>query len=336
MKTLKTFTIAFLAIFLAAVPALAQTHPTVTTLASAVSGGAANTIVAVASATGITAGQNSFILVDSELMRVREVSGTNLTVVRAARGVAAGHVSGALVIFGRGSTWNPNTGNTDGVFLSVIPTGSCTRTSQTYLPQFLPVSGGEEAATIDCLGGQWVKGTPVGLDDLPLNSKCNVDIGDVAYTSLGTSEDDVANKRLVTSFWLDRTVRVTGVSVLQGTTATTDNITSGVHDRLGNPIVNTGATGVLLATASTFKQLPFTNNATGATQTTTILTGPHLYFVTVNANGATAEALRAMAASTYNNILSAGTTSVTFGTFAAFTPPTTYTAVLAPFVCLYK
>ena len=315
---------------IAATPALAQTHPTRTTLSVAMAR-TANTIT-VASATGITAGSGRYVLIEEDMRPVTAVSGTLIT-LGASLTAATGHVSGTAVIYGQQGNWTAS-GST-GTFLQSLPKGSCTRGNSTVLPAFFVDRNG--GSTVDCLGGSWVRGVlPDATPMQPLIAQCNVNIGDVAYTSLGTSEDDVANKRMVTSFYLPHTVTVTGVTVLQGTTATTDNITSGVHDSAGNPIVNTGATGVLLATASTFKNLPFTANATGAAQTTTILVGPHNYFVTVNANGATAEALRLMAASTYNNILSAGTTSVTFGTFAAFTPPTTFTATLAPFLCLYR
>lgn len=335
MKTIKTFTIAVLAVLLLASPGFSQTQPVLTTLSAALAAGSATNTVSVTSSTGMAVG-GRILISGSELATIRTVnSATRLTVTRDG-GTAVGHVSGATVVYGTPGTWNPATGTSSGVFLGRMPFGSCTRTSQQYLPMFIAPSGADAGATVDCLGGRWVAGTVIDQDIEPLIAACNVPIGDVAYTSIGTSEDDVANKRMVTSLYLPRTSKITGVTVLQGTTATTDNITSGIHDSLGNPVVNTGATGVLLATASTFKNLPITANATGAAQTTTILTGPALYFVTVNANGATAEALRLLAASTYNNVLTAGTTSVTFGTFAAFTPPTTFTATVGPVLCLYR
>lgn len=142
-----------------ALPGVAQTTITKTTLSAAVSD-TRTTLVTVASASGITASTSSaqrFILVDRELMQVRAISSTTLTVVRGYGGsTATKHASGSLVTFGPAGNYDPNTGNTNGVFLvgnrvSPIEGTPCVAGSNEYSSVFEAQTGVEHT----CVGSLW-------------------------------------------------------------------------------------------------------------------------------------------------------------------------------------
>ena len=321
----------------------AQTVPqnglVTTTLSAAVTTTRATTLT-VSSATGWTAstfpGNLFYAYVDHEAMVVRAISGTTITVDRGVAGTSATtHASGAAIFTGAaGQGSYSNNGNsfvTGGPFVQSNGMGagffygSCTRTAQSTLP-LINLNTGQ---FIDCNGGVWIQGTnPADSGKDGLIGPCNIPIGSVAYASVGTNTSDVNNKRMVSSVYVPRTGLYSGIQFLQGGTATTDNITAGLYDASGVMIANTGATGVLVATANTFKNLPFVNLGTKV-----VVVGPAMYFVGLTGNGATAGAYQTVPTLTFKNILSQGTTSITFGTFPNFVVPTTFTADLAPIFC---
>lgn len=142
-------------------PAFAQTALTTTTLGAAITD-IATPNVTVASATGITAPSagtiQTWLVVDHELMAVRGVTGTLITVTRAANQSRPSlHISGATVTIAPSST----------AFRSNVPFGQCTRTDQPYVPQIVfaatPDGRLSDGTMLDCLGtapnGQWVQTT---------------------------------------------------------------------------------------------------------------------------------------------------------------------------------
>lgn len=153
MNVLKKLMLLVVALALA-VPGLAQTTTTTTTITEAMTD-TSGTSVVVASATGITASTvnaQRFVLVDQELMQVRTVSGTTLTVIRGVGGTTATeHSDNANLVYGPAGTFAPATGAARGVFLSGgFPRGACTAGESEYLPVF-HVSGKQ----FDCLGSEW-------------------------------------------------------------------------------------------------------------------------------------------------------------------------------------
>jgi hypothetical protein len=141
-------------VLLTVAPAFAQTALTATTLAAAVTDtGGQN--VSVTSATGITApgtgGTFVLLLVDKELMGVRAINSTNISVQRGQNGTrAATHTILA-----------PVTVVPPQAVFNYVPSGQCTRTTLLYVPM---VVGGQidqslNGTTLDCLGlttaGQW-------------------------------------------------------------------------------------------------------------------------------------------------------------------------------------
>lgn len=326
------------------VTAFGQVQPTFTTLSAAIADERV-TRMSVTSATGFTAsnqatGAEYYAFIDRELVRIRAVTGTTITIERGqARTNATPHRSGARVFVGPfASQQGAISAQSGGPFIQTPMVGSCTRSTYAVLPLIqVNMAALQGQALYDCLGGVWQQGTlPQDTFVEPLIGGCNIPIGSVAYASVGTNTTDVANKRMVTSIIVPRSGIFTGIQVLQGGTATTDNITAGLYDSIGTPIANTGATGVLLAGASTFKNLPFTAGAAGGAQTLTLVTGPALYFIGVTGNGTAAGAYQTVPTATFKNLFSQATTSITFGTFPSFTVPSTFTADLAPVVCFYN
>ncbi len=337
----KLFNILMLAVVLMVVSttAFAQVQPTFTTLSSAI-GTERTARFSVTSATGWVASTNTAdfdAFIDHELFRVTAVSGT---VITATRGQSATnqtpHKSGATVFFGQaGSGQAP--GTTGGPFIQTAMVGACTPSAYPFNPviQVNAAVPRLQQGMYYCNGSQWIFGSLP--DDTPkdgLIGGCNIPIGSVAYASVGTNSADTANKRMTTSFYLPRTGIFTGLSFLQGGTATTDNITTQIADASGNILATSAAAGTLLSGANTFQTQNFALNGAGAAQTKTILVGPALYFTSVVGNGATAGAYQTVPTLTFKNILSQGSTGITFGTFPSYVVPTTFTADLAPVMCL--
>jgi hypothetical protein len=156
MKKTLSFALALasiLACFALVMPAAAQTTLTQTTLSSAVSTTAQN-LIAVASASGITA-TSSFIFVDKELMAVNAVNGTQLSVTRGYNGtLAQTHNSGATVYAGNAP-----------LFYNVDPQGACVAGNQT-----VPVISQFTGREWNCINSTWMVDT--GLLSLPPGA-CN-------------------------------------------------------------------------------------------------------------------------------------------------------------------
>lgn len=332
----------------------AQSSPTRTTLSAAMTAPGSGTTnssastMTVASATGITASTGSlqqFCLVDFELMQVRAVSGTTITVARGRQGIGAAHISGATVICGYTATFNGATGTisttvgspavgasvTGGTFVSVLPTGSCTRASNGILPVFyVPSQANLLGATVDCLGGKWMAGN---LPDQPTNAlvvtgPCSVPVGSVAYGSFGTSTTTSTTGEFTISVFVPNTIFATGITNLNGSAV--DGASKKIfilRDEKGNLIANTATAGTTATGNDAFQAIAFT--------ATRLLMGPATYFIGLQDDTADVNGVRTVAASTFKNVAASSITSV-FGTVAAaVTVPTTFTADTGPVACIY-
>lgn len=146
-------------------------------------------------------------------------------------------------------------------------------------------------------------------------------------SSLGTDTAGVNGTVWYTSIFVPFTgVALTGIGVLNGSVVGTDNILAALYDDTGAVVANSALAGALSAGANAFQQLAFTAAYT--------IVRPGRYFVGVSTNGTTAK-IRTVATATWIDILSTSATG-TFGTLAALTPPTTFTADKAPIVYLYQ
>lgn len=312
-------------VMLAAAGAFAQIQPNLTTLSSALATGS-KTIV-VASATGFL--PNDILIINHEAIQLPSTYSSGTTIQNTVRGTNGtldqGHVSGATVM-----RFAP----TNVLFSERL--GSCTRASQPILPVVSLSRNLHDVTMFDCNGGLWIRVTlPDDVPDIPLTT-CNIPIGSVAYASVGTNTTDITDKMMRTSIFVPYTNVFTGIQVLQGGTATTDNITTALFDSGGKLIASSAAAGTLLATANTFKSIAFALNPVAAAQTLTIVPGPAIYWIGVTGSGTTAGAYQTIPTLTFKNVLTGSATSQTFGTFPNFTPATTFTADVGPVVCLYN
>jgi hypothetical protein len=151
------------------VSARAQTTLSSTTLAAAL-GDTSSTNITLTATTGFTAtttAQQTYVLIDREILTLRTVN-TTTKVAAVSRGQqasrAASHISGATVWFAP-----------QGAFFTYIPSGQCTRTTLAYVPTIvgglIGLAGSDVGGLWDCLGvgtsGQWTQTAPsVGVQTI--------------------------------------------------------------------------------------------------------------------------------------------------------------------------
>lgn len=133
----------------------------------------------------------------------------------------------------------------------------------------------------------------------------------------------VAGTRYYSSIVLGNPDQLTGIAVLVGGTGGTDKFIVELHDASGVMVATSALAGVTAGTAGTYQQIPFTAAYDAAAGT---------YYLAVQSNGTTAKV------SAYNAPtmpITTGSAAGTFGTSAAITAPTTYTAAVGPVAVLY-
>lgn len=329
MNKLKRILVSIVALCVA-IPAFAQTLPTITTLSAAITGKTQQQIV-VASATNITAPTSNqqpttMLWIDKELLAVEAVSGTTITVRRGASGTrSTPHISGAYVYVGPPQQFssNPTTAGD--------PSGTCTRGSSSatsvgptlYLPYFNAATGNKS----DCIGGVWVNGVdvPKPVSEYRLMFP---DPGGTAYTSLNTSGTAVGATTLYcTEVNLPYNKVLTGIGVLNGTTVTANARYVVLYDAAGNALANSALAGQASVTASVYENYAFTS--------TFLAIGPAQYFGCLQDNAVGSTTVRMLVTGVQDNFLTKGQTSAVFGTIKALVPPTTFTSVVGPYIYLY-
>lgn len=172
---------------------------------------------------------------------------------------------------------------------------------------------------------RWFAMVVAGLGVVATTTRRIRNIGNihVALASLGTSAVHVAGTMYRSEVWLPANKVITGISVLNGATAATDNLQVSLYDATGALVAQSAAT--LATGANAFQDIPFTTPYSAK--------GPALYIVQVQANGTTTTTRR-IAAGTSG--LMAASAAGSFGTIpATITPPTTFTADVGPIVDLY-
>lgn len=292
-----------------------------TTLSAAVTSSSAQYVV-VASATGINAPSASdptkatYLFVDRELMDVRAVSSTTIQVVRGAGGtVAAPHASSAFVfvIPAYQATW----------INKPAPEGSCTRSNELVLPRINPSNG----RISDCLGGQWHNADVTQTTFTQPSGFRFPDPGATALTSLETAgtAPSAATEQYCTEIDLPRSMVLTGLGVLNGTTVGADKHLVILYDSSGNVLANSATAGATSASASTYQKYAFTSKYFAV---------PARYFACVQTNGTT-DTLRHAITAVNDNILGGAVTTQVFGTVKAVTLPSTFTTAKAPYYLLY-
>lgn len=121
-------------------------------------------------------------------------------------------------------------------------------------------------------------------------------------------------------------VRATGVRYLIGSVGGTDKVIATIHDAHGTVVANSAVAGATVGTAANTQDVALTAEYT---------LEPGLYFLGLTFNGTTAKFRTVPAFTHAGGNLIAGSATQTFGTTAAFTPVTTFTADKAPVCSLY-
>lgn len=292
MKTLKTLLL-IVTLLSMSVLSFGQANITTTTLSSAVSDSVVNQVV-VSSATGFsasTAGTQTFILIDHELMQVRAISSTTLTVARGQGGKASPHASGARVLFGAGGQWNSRDGSTTGVFLGTsVPTGGCTATKSQTLPVVTAGVGAGTWVLYNCNNGTWVPQTLPDEVGATITRYCAPQfLGALTLfrTSgtagepfdVGTDTTPTAGRWQYGTVEIPKTTLITGLSFLNGSVAATDTIVGALYRADGALLANTATAGTTATGQGTFQDINLT--------ATFLATGPARYWVAYQASGTT-------------------------------------------------
>lgn len=145
-----------------------------------------------------------------------------------------------------------------------------------------------------------------------------IDIGSVAFGSLGGSTTPVAGTWYMADFYVPTSITISIVAPLNAATVGTNKWICAILDGSGKTLGNTATAGALTAGTDTFQAL---------TLVTPLQLTPGEYYVACQLDGTT-DRFRTIAASTFLNVL---TTSIagSFGTVPpAFAVPTTQTAAV--------
>lgn len=291
-KMLHILTLAAVLLTVFPLDSFSQSTPTSTTLSAAMDDRATRFIVA--SATGFVASTGTLdygVFVDREFMRITAVSSTTITVQRGqANTNQTSHRSGARVWVGRYSN-SVIPGSAGGPFVQSALRGSCTASGYSFLPVIqVNANATDGQAMYNCNNGQWLKQTllddiaptltrycmPPGLQALALlttNGDAN------APFVVGNNQTPVAGTVYYGTIEIPRTMLVTGLSILNGTVAGTDDLYMGLFRADGVLLANTLLTGTAASGIGRFQDIALT--------ATFLATGPARYWISVTSEGTT-------------------------------------------------
>jgi len=152
----------------------------------------------------------------------------------------------------------------------------------------------------------------------------NIPIGNTAYGSLGSDLVHVAGTIYVAELVLPFSKTITGLAVLNGSTAGTHNLIVALYPAAGGAVLaNSALAGTLSTGTDVFQEIAFTG---------TYAAEAGLYYAALQASGVTPKTRR-IAANTYLNLAKSFTGS--FGTLTSLTVPTTTVADTGPIVYAY-
>lgn len=141
-----------------------------------------------------------------------------------------------------------------------------------------------------------------------------------------TSTTPSATVVYMTQIWVPHNETMTGIAILNAATVGTNKYVVALFDSTGAVVANSALAGVLTTGASVWQKVAFTG--------TYAATGPKTYWVGVYVNGTTDRFYSVPAFGAMGGL--AGSVSAqTFGTVAAVTLPTTFTADLGPVSYIY-
>jgi hypothetical protein len=149
-----------------------------------------------------------------------------------------------------------------------------------------------------------------------------------ALTSLtdGTDTTPVNGTRYWCSVYIPHNVTLTGIGYLIGTVGGTNTVMVELKNAAGVSLANSITGGTTVGTLATFQQVAFT-------ATYTVIAG--WYYLCVQFNGTTARFRTIPANLGISQVAITGSAAGTFGTVAAITPGTTFTAGVGPIAFTY-
>lgn len=142
----------------------------------------------------------------------------------------------------------------------------------------------------------------------------------------GTSTTPSITTVYVSQIYIPANTTLTGISVSNGATVGTDKYIVALFDATGAAVANSDLAGTLTAGADVYQSVAFTATYAAA--------GPAVYWVALYVNGTT-DRFRTIPAVGAFAGLAGSVTGQTFGTIAALTLPTTFTADKGPVAFVY-
>lgn len=142
----------------------------------------------------------------------------------------------------------------------------------------------------------------------------------------GTSTTPSATTLYLGQVYVPANATLTGIKVSNGATVGTDKYIVALFNSSGAAVANSALAGTTTAGADVYQAIPFT--------ATYAVVGPAMYWVGLYVNGTT-DRFRSVPAVGEHAGLAGSVTGQTFGTVAAVTLPTTFTADKAPVAFTY-
>lgn len=185
--------------------------------------------------------------------------------------------------------------------------------------------------SFDFVTSQWVTATAntrvdvYSLDYRQAGKPYNIFTWQAPTATSGTDTACTNGTAYVGSVYVPETCTVTGIQYLVGSVGGTTKVVASLHDSAGNVLANSATAGTTVGTLAQVQQVALT--------ATYNLQGGQYVFIGLTFDGTTAK-FRSIPAHCQHGIVGNGVTQ-TFGTVAAFTPPTTFTADKVPVASLY-
>lgn len=147
----------------------------------------------------------------------------------------------------------------------------------------------------------------------------------ITVGTIGTDTQASATVVYLSQLYIGRGATLTGIGANAGGTVGTNKFIYALFDKLGAVVATTALAGVTTSGANAFQDIDFTAPVT---------VSPGVYWIGLYMNGTT-DRFRSKSTIMKISGLAGSVSTQTFGTVAAITPPTTFTADLGPIAYTY-
>lgn len=254
---------------------------------------------ATALAVGLAGATNPSFLVDSS-------TGSQAAGLKVTGATAAGTVAAAVVSSGSDASLTINAKGTGTIGIGSVSTGAVTITPATTITGAITPTGGVAAA-----GGFSASPRSIHTGDQP-----------AVATTDGTNATPSTTETYVSEVFVPCNMTITGIALFNGSDVT-GNVTVGLADSTGAPIAAAKSASTAGSGTDAYQRIPFA--------TPYAAKGPAIYFIQVQYNSATAR----YNTHTLGNHGVLVQTAQSYGTFASFTPPTTFVTAVGNIASLY-